>query len=268
MIPRYYSFHLGITISSFPTRRREHQRLTMIRDATDNSHDGEEDDDSEWTPVNINEVLDNEVMNNASDDEDTAEDWLPDRERARQQKINARIYAEKEQPVSSAYTEDEEELIAAMGGKTRQAPREQGFLGDSTLQEICRDYSIPICYVADVLCLWGTPPPIHVHDRLGDLVTGEQAFALLEAINSLDVAALQDRYSNQSLWQICQEWEIDLAQGFQMAMADGWSLPFGVHTNLRVEQENELIRVLGNPLAMTRGLDDDDDDYEWEDEDD
>ena len=234
----------------------------------DSKGDVDDDDHNEWTPVQINEVLDNNALVDDEDDKD--DDWIPDRERVRKQKLNARVYAEKEEqrPRASPYTEDEEELIAAMGGKTRQAPREQGFLGDSTLQEICRDYSVPICYVADVLCLWGTPPPIHVHDRLGDLVTGEQAFALLEAINSLDVAALQDRYSNQSVWQICQEWEIDLAQGFQMAMAEGWSLPFGVHTNLRVEQENELIRVLGNPLAMTRGLEDDDDDYEWDDDDD
>ncbi|GAX19470.1 hypothetical protein FisN_19Hh045 [Fistulifera solaris] len=218
-----------------------------------------EDDDTDWTPVKINEVIDSDT--NVLDDDD----WLPDRERVRQQKAKARLYAEKVGP--SPYTEDEEEVIAAMGGKTRQAPREQGFLGDSTLQEICTDYSVPICYIADVLCMWGTEPPIHVHDRLGDLVTGEQAFALLEAVNSLDVAALQDRYSNQSLWQVCQEWEIDLAQGFQMAMTEGWSLPFGVHTNLRVEQENELIRVLGNPLAMTRGTDDDDEDYDWDDDD-
>ncbi|GAX16465.1 hypothetical protein FisN_19Lh045 [Fistulifera solaris] len=249
----FRSVHNHILFVPFSPR---HTRRAKSRDLNTES----DDDDTDWTPVKINEVLDSET--NGLDDDD----WLPDRERVRQQKAKARIYAEKVSP--SPYTEDEEEVIAAMGGKTRQAPREQGFLGDSTLQEICTDYSVPICYIADVLCMWRTEPPIHMHDRLGDLVTGEQAFALLEAVNSLDVAALQDRYSNQSLWQVCQEWEIDLAQGFQMAMTEGWSLPFGVHTNLRVEQENELIRVLGNPLAMTRGTDDDDDeDYDWDDDD-
>ena len=145
-----------------------------------------------------------------------------------------------------------------MGGKvkpgkdstTHQSKREDGFLGDSTLQEIATDYSVPVCYLADVVCMWGAPVPINVHDRLGDLVTGEQAFALLEAVNSLDVAALHDRYSNSNLVQFCYEFDILLQGAFEMAMKEGWSLPFGVQTCLRVEQEDELLRVLGQPIAV------------------
>ena len=44
---------------------------------------------------------------------------------------------------------------------------------------------------------------------------------------------------------ICDWYEIDLKEAFQMAMKEGWSLPFGVQTFLRVEQEEEMIRVLG-----------------------
>jgi hypothetical protein len=121
--------------------------------------------------------------------------------------------------------------------------REEGFLGDSTISEIAMDYSVPICYLADVLCIWGVPVPINIHERLGDLITGEQAFALVEAVYSLDVGVLQDRYSNQSMVQVCDDWDIAIADAFQFAMQNGWSLPFGVQTNLRVEQEEELLRV-------------------------
>ena len=52
----------------------------------------------------------------------------------------------------SPYTEDEEAIIAAMGGKGHIATkREPGYLGDSTLAEIASDYSVPICYIADVI---------------------------------------------------------------------------------------------------------------------
>jgi hypothetical protein len=44
---------------------------------------------------------------------------------------------------------------------------------------------------------------------------------------------------------VCDDYGIDLKDGFEMAMKEGWSLPFGVQTCLRVEQEEELIRVLG-----------------------
>jgi hypothetical protein len=147
------------------------------------------------------------------------------------------------------YTDEEEELISAMGGKFKDAPtskREPGFLGDSTLQEIAMDYSVPVCYLADVLTMWDVPVPISVNDRLGDLVTGEQAFAIVEAIYTLDLAALHDRYSNQSLLSVCDDYDIELRDAFEMAMKEGWSLPFGVQTCLRNEQEEELIRVLGS----------------------
>jgi len=144
------------------------------------------------------------------------------------------------------YNEEEEELINAMGGKPGAiTKREPGYLGDSTLIEIATDYSVPVCYIADVLCTWGVPVPIQTRDRLGDLVTGEQAFAILEAIHSLDISVLQDRYSNQNLVIVCDDRDIDLRDAFQMAVKEGWSLPFGVQTCLRVEQEEELIRVLG-----------------------
>mmetsp|Transcript_1175 Transcript_1175/g.2461 ORF Transcript_1175/g.2461 Transcript_1175/m.2461 type:complete len:147 (-) Transcript_1175:48-488(-) len=144
-----------------------------------------------------------------------------------------------------------------MGGKEKKekaSSREIGFLGDSTLKDIARDYSIPICYIADVLTMWGVPVPINVHDRLGDLVTGEQAFALVEAVNTLDMGYLNDRYSNQNMVQVCDGWEIDISEAFQFSMKEGWSLPFGVRTNLRVEQEDELLRVFS---TLYREVDDD-----------
>ena len=133
-----------------------------------------------------------------------------------------------------------------MGGKRKSSKREDGFLGDCTLVEISLDYSVPICYLADVMTMWGVPVPIDINARLGDMVTGEQAFALVEAVNSMDVGALQDRYSNQNLMQICDEWEIDIRDAFAFAMKEGWSLPFGVRTILRTEQEDELLRVFSN----------------------
>merc|ERR1711971_319798 len=84
-----------------------------------------------------------------------------------------------------------------------QQYREAGFLGDSTLREINMDYSVPIPYLAEVIANWGVPVPIDPLSRLGDMVTGEQAFAILEAIHTLDIAELHERYSEDSLMSIC-----------------------------------------------------------------
>ena len=213
--------------------------------------------------------------NDDGDDDDDDEDWLSDRDKAlRRKKFVQEYYTQtppervnqiqapttagdddddssntntesKKRPV---YTEEEEELILAMGGRTG-GKREPGYLGDSTLAEVAQDYSVPVCYLADVLCTWGVPVPISVYERLGDMVTGEQAFSILEAILTLDVAALQDRYSNNNIMEVCSYYDVDLRDAFQMAVKEGWSLPFGVQTCLRVEQEEELLRVLGGSFV-------------------
>ena len=232
-------------------------------DSTEPEQPKKEKDDPQWWEFDDLEVL----QGDGNDFEEDDEDWTPDREVARRKKKVAspmpasavikdevlennqegKKRQEKERP--SAYTDEEEDLIDAMGGKDKSSSsarkREAGFLGDCTLQEIAQDYSVPICYLADVLCMWGVQVPINIRDRLGDMVTGEQAFAILEAIYSLDVGSLHDRYSNDNLLTVCDYWEIDMKNAFEFAMKEGWSLPFGVQTHLRAEQEDELMRVFG-----------------------
>ena len=223
-------------------------------------------------------VNDEDIFQYDNDDDD----WLPDKEKAkrikqRQQNMKSaggkspnnqhyespkppgvhiddiNITPSKKSSTSSnkkrlEYTEEEEDLIQALGGKdgpsSSNKKREDGFLGDSTLKEIASDFQVPICYIADVLCMWGVPAPIDVNARLGDMVTGEQAFALLEAIHTLDLGALNERYSDMDLMTLCAEYEIELKDGFDFVVKEGYSLPFGVRTFLRVEQEDELIRTL------------------------
>lgn len=286
--------------------------FTVSAKNNDRENENDDDDDDEWFPTDNLEVIQDE------EEEDDDGDWTPDIVKAQIARENSRIYAERVRDddmsnaapqegskkgktatasqeaeaatgtsaTSSPYTEEEEAVIASMGGKKASpGTREPGYLGDSTLQEIATDYSVPVSYIADVLCMyvpttwgipppplswsimclrcllkpfklhssvfqyyfrWGVPVPIHLHDRLGDLVTGEQAFALLEAVNSLDISVLQDRYSNYSLLNLCYEWDaIDIQEAFEFAMKQGWSLPFGVQTCLRVEQEEELLRAFG-----------------------
>lgn len=248
-----------------PTTTWSRPSVTVAAAGPSRDAAGNDDDPTEW--YSTAQELVNE---NDDDDDDDEEDWLPDRERALRKRRFAQEYYAQSSPErvnqiktpttttktsdqgedestaaqrAPVYTEEEEELILAMGGRTG-GKREPGYLGDSTLAEIARDYSVPVCYIADVLCTWGVPIPININERLGDMVTGEQAFAILEAIHTLDVAVLQDRYSNHNLMELCDYYDMDIRDAFQMAIKEGWSLPFGVQTCLRVEQEQDLLRVL------------------------
>ena len=216
-----------------------------------------------------------EVITDNDDDMSKEEyDWLPDREKARIARENSWRRAEadlstltdnneKDDTSSSSssedarreqkltYTDEEEELISILGGKddsNSKGKRESGFLGDSSLREISMDFQVPICYLGDVLCSWGVPPPIDPNTMLGDMVTGEQAFAILEAIHTLDVGSLNDRYADFDLATLCNEYDIELSDGFELAIKEGWNLPFGVRTFLRVEQEEFLIEKLAKDI--------------------
>jgi len=155
-----------------------------------------------------NEIIEAEFVPDENDDDDDDE-WLPDRERVRRAKggmkraigvpesTTSQKHPDtadiKPQKKRLTYTDEEEELIDALGGRDKDNPsskRESGFLGDCTLKEIASDYQVPICYLADALCGWGVPPPIDTDAMLGDLCTGEMAFAILEAIHTLDMSAI------------------------------------------------------------------------------
>lgn len=104
---------------------------------------------------------------------------------------------------------------------------------------------VPIPYLADVLATWGVPIPINPNIPLGDMITGEQTFAILEAIHTLDIGQLHEMYSEDNIMNICDYYDIDIKVAFDYCMERGWALPFGVRTFLRVEQEEELLEVLG-----------------------
>jgi len=122
--------------------------------------------------------------------------------------------------------------------------RTAGYMGDCTLEDIALDYNAPLCYLMDVLMDWGVPPPIQPSSRLGDLVTGEQAYSIVEAMNSLDMHEVSDRYESSTLYKLAGEYEIPLQDAFEFCMREGYNLPRGVQTVLRVGQAQEMIEAL------------------------
>ena len=235
-------------------------------------HDDEEEDEEEalewmsdrekaqrirnatWKPAASNAILDHPSTSSApnsseEDRMDRIDDDNNNDDDARPITVQAETPSDTEGPRRKrlTYTSEEEELIEVLGGKDLDKPsphRQDGYLGDSTLLEIAHDFQVPICYLADVLVGWGVPPPIDVNVWLGDMVTGEQAFAILEAIHTLDMGALNDRYAEMDLQTMCGEYGIEVRDGFELAMKEGWNLPFGIRTFLRVEQEDFLIETL------------------------
>jgi hypothetical protein len=80
-------------------------------------------------------------------------------------------------------------------------------------------------------------------DKLHDLINGEQCYAVLEAMNSLDGIEIDDMYDDATVTEICDVNEISIKAGYEFCVREGFNLPFGVMTNLRIEQSSALIEA-------------------------
>ena len=123
--------------------------------------------------------------------------------------------------------------------------REEGWLGDSTLEEIADDYGFPIDFMMESLASWGVPPPIQPSARLGELVTADQAYALLEALNSLDRSDVHDNYVQETLEELAEGFDASIAEVFQVAAQLRLNLPKGLDTRLSVADFRSVCRTLG-----------------------
>jgi predicted DNA-binding ribbon-helix-helix protein len=104
---------------------------------------------------------------------------------------------------------------------------------------------VPISWIGDALCNFGVPPPIQWTARMGDLIDGEQAFEILEAMHGWDHSIMYDMYTWDSLRELAASHELDLGDVLQVCDEEGFALPFGLRSHLRVEQYARLMRRLG-----------------------
>jgi len=120
-----------------------------------------------------------------------------------------------------------------------------------TVEEVARSYQVPISWVGDALCNFGVVPPIQWTARIGDVIDGDQAFALLEAMHGWDHAIMFDMYTWDSLRELAASHEIPIAKVLQVCDEEGFALPFGLRSHLRVEQYARLMRRLGMAQELT-----------------
>ena len=117
--------------------------------------------------------------------------------------------------------------------------------GDLTVENVARDYRFPVAYVADVITGFGVQPPISDEAVIKDLLDADQAFALLEAVTSLDASEVDDAYVSFGLDGCARRLEADLAEVFALCVDNNFALPHGVETRLRRDQFDTIARTLG-----------------------
>lgn len=141
--------------------------------------------------------------------------------------------------------EEDEELSLTFSNEDVTLSGDGNAFGDLSVADVANDYRFPISYVADAIIGFGVPPPILDSAKIGELLDADQAFALLEAVNSLDAAEVEDEYVAFDLAKCADLLETDLAEVFALCVERGFGLPHGVETQLRRDQYEALRTALG-----------------------
>ena len=78
----------------------------------------------------------------------------------------------------------------------------------------------------------GCPAPVDVDSRIGDLLTGEQVFTLLQALTSVDPLEAGCDYDTLSLPELAEDVGLSVDRVYEICKEENINLPFGLNTRL------------------------------------
>lgn len=81
----------------------------------------------------------------------------------------------------------------------------------------------------------GCSAPIDVDSRIGDLLTSEQVFTLLQALTSLDPLEAGSDYETHSLSELAEEAGLSVDEVYEFCKEENINLPFGKATKLHTK---------------------------------
>ncbi|KAH8048900.1 hypothetical protein JL720_15751 [Aureococcus anophagefferens] len=145
------------------------------------------------------------------------------------------------------WLDDGDEEALTFGNEQLTLSGEGNAFGDSTVADVADDYRFPISYVADAILGFGIPPPIRDDARIADILDADQAFALLEAVTSLDAAEVEAPTPPTSPGR--RPARGAAGRGLRRVRRRGLQAPHGVETQLRREQYEALRSRFGHAYA-------------------
>jgi hypothetical protein len=133
--------------------------------------------------------------------------------------------------------------ISAKSGSIDPAHTDVSFM---TLMDVSEAYQFSIPYLGDFLVQIGCRPPIDVDINLGDLLTGEQLYSLLEAINTLDPVETSLDYDCTSARDVAYDLGISDKAVMKICDREGINLPFGIDSVIHNSCVDKIMQVYAN----------------------
>jgi hypothetical protein len=105
-------------------------------------------------------------------------------------------------------------------------------ISDLSLQEISDATSFSLDYLGDFMIQLGCPAPLNKDEKIGNLLTGNQIYELLEAINTLDPYDADIGYDSVSVKELADELDVNINRILKIIGRENFHLPFGLETVL------------------------------------
>lgn len=114
---------------------------------------------------------------------------------------------------------------------------------DCTVADVAVDYNIPLEMVSDVMLVYGVKPPIKPHDDVRERLTMEEIERMLELITSFDAMDLSDRYSDHTIADLAEDYDVDVAAILHACELEGVFLVSGQDTRLQLSREDRILDI-------------------------
>jgi hypothetical protein len=114
---------------------------------------------------------------------------------------------------------------------------------DCSVSDVADDYNVPVELVADIMLVYGVQLPIKPYDDIRDRLTMEEIERMLELITSFDAMDLSDRYSDQTITELAEDYDVDVDAIVFACEAEGVFLIFGKDTRLQLSREDRILDI-------------------------
>lgn len=115
---------------------------------------------------------------------------------------------------------------------------------DCNALDVAADYGVPVEFVTDIMISFGVKTPIILENNIQDKLMNEEVESMLHLITSFDAQDLSDRYSDKSIMELADDYDLEVGHFEQVCEEEGIYLANEEHTRLQLSREDRVLDIL------------------------
>lgn len=140
---------------------------------------------------------------------------------------------------------------ASSGNTSNTSDNTSCGISECRVCDVAEDYDVPVEFVGDVLLELGVKSP-RVDDAISSRCNREEIGTLLHLISSFDAKDLSDRYSDSTLAELADDYDLDLDTITQLCADEQIYCIKEEDTRLQVTREDRILDILMKDSPMKK----------------